>query len=257
MVETEFGTNLWGVAGSGHLMTIVGIDPQQPGSYIVDDPAGNYFASPTGHYKSSSYGYGVDYPKAWVLAFVTNTEGRGMIELGSRTSNSAPPPPPGTTEAKSSGTTTSGGGTSSTPAGPAPINYVAANNAVRASAAQIRALLKGAMVPTGKSAHIASLKKHLGFALSFHAPEAGVVTINWYELPRGASLTIKTKPKALLVARGQLSFSAAATRLVAMHLTMAGAHLLKHAHHLALTASGSFTPRGGASIDTARAFVLQ
>ena len=113
------------------------------------------------------------------------------------------------------------------------------------------------MCRVASPAHIASLKKHLGFALSFHAPQAGVVTINWYELPRGASLTIKTKPKALLVARGQLGFAAAGTRLVAMHLTMAGAHLLEHAHHLALTASGSFTPRGGASIATTRTFVLK
>jgi hypothetical protein len=239
VLDTQFGANLWGVASSGHVMTIVGIDPQQPGSYIVDDPAGNYFSAPTGHYKSSSYGYGVDYPKAWVLAFATNTEGRGLIELGSRTSSS---PPPSSNNTGPTGT---------------PTNVVAANNALRASAAQIRSLLKGAIVPSGKSAHITSLKKRLGFVLNFHAPEAGVVTIGWYELPRGARLSTKTKPKPLLVARGQLSFTAAGTRTIAMHLTMAGSHLLKHAHQLTLTARGSFTPRGAASVTTTRTFVLK
>lgn len=246
VLETALGTNEWGLEGAAHVVLIVGIDPQQPGSYIVDDPAGNYFSSPTGHYMSNSYGYSVDYPKGWVLAYAT---GRGMIEVGSPASNAAPPAPV-STETKTSATTTSTSGSPGT-------SDVAGKTATHFSAAQIRTLLKGAIVPSGKSAHIASLKKHLGFALSFHAPEAGVVTINWYELPRGASLTIKTKPRPLLVARGQLSFAAAGTRLVAMHLTMAGAHLLKHAHHLALTASGSFTPRGGASIDTTRAFVLK
>ena len=98
MLETGLGANRWGLEGAAHVVLIVGIDPQQPGSYVVDDPAGNYFSSPEGHYTSGSYGYGVDYPKDWVLAYAT---GRGMIEVGSRTPNTAPPAP--VSETKSSG----------------------------------------------------------------------------------------------------------------------------------------------------------
>jgi hypothetical protein len=254
VLETELGINEWGLAGGGHVVLIVGIDPQQPGSYIVDDPAGNYFSSPTGHYKSSSYGYGVDYPKDWVLAYAT---GGGLIEFGSRTSNSEPPGP---TEPKTPATTTTTtvtGSTATPTTTTTPTNIVASHIVSRLSAAQIRALLRGQITPTGRLAGIASLKKRGGFTLSFHSGEAGVVTVSWYELPRGARLTIKTKPKPVLVARGRLSFSAAATRPIAIRLTMAGAQLLKHARQLALTASGSFAPRGAAAVTATRAFVLR
>ncbi len=46
VVETAFGTSEWGRAGSGHMLLITGVDPQRPYDYLVDDPAGNYFASP-------------------------------------------------------------------------------------------------------------------------------------------------------------------------------------------------------------------
>jgi len=88
VVETALGTGEWGKAGSGHMLLITGVDTQRPGNYVVDDPAGNYFSSstspssPASHYGVGRYGYGVDYPKAWVLAYAANTFGRGMIEVG-------------------------------------------------------------------------------------------------------------------------------------------------------------------------------
>jgi hypothetical protein len=390
-LDTELGTDEWGRTGGGHVILIIGIDPQQPGSYIVDDPAGNYFASPTGHYGSGSYGYGVDYPKAWVLAYATNSGGRGLIEFGPHTgdpavidisdaqpgTSSAPtsfylqnaagqrtgwingqavneiansfagentpwsqdvaggemtpesepagpyrrfllvpepttdmtlhvvpgsggkysllaragengedgaddqlqgsspagqdtvvpspalqsiataPLPPTEPKSSTTTTTTTGSTLTTTPPTPTPTNIVAAHILSRLSAAQIRALLRRQITPTGRLAGIASLKKRGGFTLSFHSGEAGVVTVSWYELPRGARLTTKTKPKPVLVARGRLSFSAAATRPIAIRLTMAGAQLLKQSRQLALTASGSFAPRGAAAVTATRAFVLK
>ncbi len=88
-VSTTFGTDEWGKTSGGHMILIVGIDPQQPGEYVVDDPAGNYFSTPTLHYRSGSYGYQVDYPKAWVLAYATNTIGRGFIAFGPHTGDLA------------------------------------------------------------------------------------------------------------------------------------------------------------------------
>ncbi len=88
-ISTAFGADEWGKTSTGHMILIVGIDPQQPGEYIVDDPAGDYFSAPTDHYQAGSYGYQVDYPKAWVLAYSPNAMGRGFIEFGPYTDESA------------------------------------------------------------------------------------------------------------------------------------------------------------------------
>jgi hypothetical protein len=391
-LDTELGTDEWGKTGGGHVILIVGIDPQQPGQYVVDDPAGNYFSSPTGHYASTSYGYGVDYPKAWVLAYATNTLGRGMIAFGPHTGDPAvidisdaepggqdaptsfylqsgsgrrtgwingqpineiansfagqntpwsqdvaggqftpegeaagpfgrflivpeptsdmalhlvggssgkyalvanagnggqpvageqlhgtaaagtdsivaspalqaivKAPAPTATEPHSpsttaNATTNSAGGGSSATSTTGAIG-VASQTVVRLSAAQLRALLRGEIVPPAKSAGIASLKKRGVLSLSFHAPEGGGAVVSWYELALGARLS--AKPKPLLVARGALSFSGASTRRLAMHLTPAGVRLLKRSRRLALTAKGSFAPRGGAVVTATRAFVLK
>ena len=391
-LDTELGTNEWGMTGGGHVILIVGIDPQQPGSYIVDDPAGNYFSAPTGHYGSGSYGYGVDYPKAWVLAYATNTLGRGMIAFGPHTGDpavidisdadpggpgeptsfylqngsgqrtgwvngqpveqiansfagqntpwsqdvaggqltpegeppgpfgrflivpeptsdmalhvvdgssgkyallanagsggqpvaseqlhgssaagldspvtspalqaivKAPSPPstethtPSTPSTSNAGASATGGSTAAGTTGSA---GVAAQTLVRLSAGQLRALLRGEIVPSS-FARIASLKKHGVLSLRFRAGEAGLAVVSWYVLPVHAAHP-SSKPKPLLVARGALSFSAASTRTLSMHLTSAGARLLKRARLLALSASGSFTPRGGAAVTATRSFVL-
>ena len=85
VLSTAFGTNRWGVTGGGHMVAIVGADRR--GNFIVNDPAGNYFSSPRGHYGPGACGYRAVYPHFWLLANVTS---RWMLELGKRTPPSRP-----------------------------------------------------------------------------------------------------------------------------------------------------------------------
>jgi hypothetical protein len=78
LISTDFGTSRWGATGSGHMIVVLGRAPGNPGEYVVDDPAGNYFASPTQHYTVSSCGAAVLYPQSWVYAYTT---GAWYIEL--------------------------------------------------------------------------------------------------------------------------------------------------------------------------------
>jgi hypothetical protein len=80
VVSTAFGTNRWGLTGGGHMVAIVGADRR--GNIIVNDPAGNLFAAPRGHYGPGKCGYRAVYPHFWLLAHVTS---RWMLELGKRT----------------------------------------------------------------------------------------------------------------------------------------------------------------------------
>jgi hypothetical protein len=54
------------------------------------------------------------------------------------------------------------------------------------------------------------------------AVEAGTVVVNWYQLPAGAKLATKSKPKPVLVASGRLTFSAAGTNTIKLKLTAQG-----------------------------------
>jgi hypothetical protein len=90
VISTAFGGDTWGVTGGGHMIAIVGTDGR--GSFIVEDPAGNYFATPKsgyrtssgggGHYGPGSCGHRAIYPHFWVLAY---TRGRWLMTLGART----------------------------------------------------------------------------------------------------------------------------------------------------------------------------
>ena len=79
LISTDFGTTRWGTTGSGHMLVVLGRAPGNPGEYVVDDPAGNYFSSPTQHYGVSSCGAAVLYPQSWLYAYTT---GAWYIELG-------------------------------------------------------------------------------------------------------------------------------------------------------------------------------
>jgi FG-GAP repeat len=125
------------------------------------------------------------------------------------------------------------------------------------SAAQIAAALAGGIVPSGQAAKIAALLKHGSFAAKFAAPEAGLATISWFEVPPGAKLAKKAKPKPVLVASGRLSFTAPGSGLLKLKLTNAGKRLLKHAKRLKLVARGSFTPSSGSAVTATRTFLLK
>jgi hypothetical protein len=81
--------------------------------------------------------------------------------------------------------------------------------------------------------------------------------IDWYEVPRGAKLAKRTKPKPVLVAVGQRTFYTAGTATIKIHLTATGKRLLKHARRLTLTAKGTFTPTGKTPISAPKAFVRE
>jgi hypothetical protein len=79
LISTDLGTERWGATGDGHMIVVLGRARGNPGEYVVYDPAGNYFASPTRHYRASSCGAAVLYPQSWVYAYTT---GAWYIELG-------------------------------------------------------------------------------------------------------------------------------------------------------------------------------
>jgi hypothetical protein len=116
------------------------------------------------------------------------------------------------------------------------------------------------VLPSGRSARIATLLKGHGCSLSVTAAGAGAVTISWYEVPPGAHLArtarAKTAPRPVLVARGQHRFGAAGVAKVKLTLTAAGARLLEHATKLSLTQQVGFVPAHGPHLTTTRAFHL-
>ena len=132
----------------------------------------------------------------------------------------------------------------------------------KVSAAQVLALMKRQIVPSGKAARIAVLSKRGAYKLVCKALEPGTVVVHWYEVPSGATLATKTKPRPVLIATGRRRFSAAGDATMTIRLTSAGKRLLKHvllshASRLKLTAKGTFTPSGKAPITGTKGFVLK
>jgi hypothetical protein len=125
------------------------------------------------------------------------------------------------------------------------------------SVAQLKALLARQLTPTGKGAKIAALLKGGGLTVPFNAPEAGMLIVQWYQVPLGAKLTKQTKPKSVLIASGKLTFSGAGTGKVKVKLTTRGKHLLRHAKRVSLEAKGAFIPSGGGTVSAVTGFTLR
>jgi hypothetical protein len=120
------------------------------------------------------------------------------------------------------------------------------------TAAQIAAALHTLHGPTGKAAAIASILKHAGVALSFNAPGAGKLTIDWYVAAKHGKKTVKT-----LVAQGKRTITKGKTT-VTIKLTGNGKHLLKHSKRpLKLTMTSTFTPTGGKPTTVSSTFKLK
>jgi hypothetical protein len=122
---------------------------------------------------------------------------------------------------------------------------------------EIAALLAGELAPSGKAARIRALLKRGYFARVMRALEAGTETIDWYRIPRGAKIATAHNVKPMLVAAGAVSFSAAGSAPIKIKLTRAGKRLLRHAKKIALTATGTFTPIGGAPVVGSRSFTIR
>jgi hypothetical protein len=169
-----------------------------------------------------------------------------------------PEPPPTTTPPTSTGggttttTTSTGSPTSSLVLSPPDHPLIAS-----ITSDQIMALLTGELVPSGKSATIAALVKHVGLSMSFTALEAGVLSVQWYDVPPGAKLARQAKP--ILVAAGGLKFQGPEAGLLKLRLTTTGRHMLKRAKRLKLTAQAGFTPGGvgSAAVVARRTFTVK
>jgi hypothetical protein len=117
------------------------------------------------------------------------------------------------------------------------------------TAAQIRALLRTEITPSGKAAKIRRLLKKRGYRLHFRALTAGTAKVRWYRLRKGR--------KPILIATGEHRFAAAGSATFKLKLTAAGRKQLRHAKRLRLTAKGTFTPTPGASVKASRKFTLR
>jgi len=178
----------------------------------------------------------------------------GMLAHFSRVRPSAPPSPP------ESGGGTTGGGTTSGGSG---MNQTTTAGATagphRFSAAELKASLLAQLLPSGKAAKLAKVKRSKGYAQSFKALIAGSLTIDWFFLPKGAHVSAagKHKPKPVLFAVGQVAFAGQLTKTLQVKLTAKALSLLKHRAAVALTAKGMFTPTGGTSVSATKAFQLK
>jgi IPT/TIG domain/Bacterial Ig-like domain len=121
----------------------------------------------------------------------------------------------------------------------------------------VAAFFADQLIPSGRAARIGALLRTGTYSQRLRAPEAGTAVIKWYYLPRGAKLNGKGKHAPVLVASGSLGFRAAGTAVLKIRLTRAGKGLLRHARSIRLTATCTFTPRGGPGVTTSGTFELK
>jgi hypothetical protein len=126
------------------------------------------------------------------------------------------------------------------------------------SISEVQALIGKQLAPSGKAARIASLLKRGVFSTVLKVPEAGTAVMDWYFLPKGASLSGKASSshKAVLVASGDMAVQSATTATIRMRLTALGKRLLRDSKKIRLTAQCVFTPSGAAPITTQKSFEL-
>lgn len=124
------------------------------------------------------------------------------------------------------------------------------------SSAQVAALLGKELMPTGKAATIPALLRAGGLTMSFKALEAGTLSVQWYEVPSGATLATHSKAKAVLIASGQVSFTGAGIGKIKIRLSAQGKKLLRHGKTVKVEAKGVFRPRGGVAVDSVMWFVV-
>jgi alpha-tubulin suppressor-like RCC1 family protein len=105
---------------------------------------------------------------------------------------------------------------------------------------------------SGKAGKIGAILKH-GFTVSFTAPGKGVLTIQWFFVPKGAHVA---KARPVLIASGHQSFSAAGKKNLTVKLTAGGHRLLKESKRFKLTAEGTFTPAGARAVSVTKALTL-
>jgi hypothetical protein len=127
--------------------------------------------------------------------------------------------------------------------------------------AQIRSSLGMQLGMKGRQIKLKTLRKRRGYAYGFTALTPGALTIDWYYLPPGARLArgghTALSARPVLFASGSAIFATAGSKKVTLRLTLAGRELLHDRKRIALSAVGSFTPRGKRAITATRSFSLR
>ena len=119
--------------------------------------------------------------------------------------------------------------------------------------AQITAALHKLQLPAGKTGTIASILKHAGIAVSFTAPGAGKLTIDWYLVVKHGKKTVRT-----VVAKGTRTITKQGKTSVTIKLTAKGKQLFKHLKKtLKLTMTSGFAPAGGKPTTVSRTLKLK
>jgi hypothetical protein len=120
---------------------------------------------------------------------------------------------------------------------------------------EVSAFFAEELGPHGSGARIGTILKKGLYAQTIKAPEAGTATIGWYYQPPAAKHG-KKKAKPVLLATGQVTFSAAGSKTLTLRLTKAGRTLLKRSKHLKITVTCSFRAAGGTLVTVSGNFRL-
>lgn len=113
---------------------------------------------------------------------------------------------------------------------------------------------------SGKAATLPMILKHNGYHVSFSAPSAGKLVLDWYYLAKGAHLpatVAKARPTPVLITRLNAVFHKPGVAKLTIRLTAAGKKLIRHNTKLRLTAEAMFTPTHGTPITKKRALTLK
>ncbi|HSZ05899.1 MAG TPA: Ig-like domain-containing protein [Solirubrobacteraceae bacterium] len=111
--------------------------------------------------------------------------------------------------------------------------------------------------PSGPQARIGALLRHGGYRERFKAPEAGTLTIEWYQVRHGQKIGGAGKHAPTLVATGRVVTKAAGTVTLSIRLTAAGRKLLRHTKGITLSDACTFTPAGGGPVTSTGTFQLR
>jgi trimeric autotransporter adhesin len=170
----------------------------------------------------------------WVT--VTNSVG----ESSATSAGVKVPVPPGGNQgnggsgsSSAGGTTTSGSNGQTSQSGPSP--------------AAIQAALAATLSFKGSSPTISALLKTGSYSLSFTAPGAGILTIQWTSTNAQASKHTKRRAKPVVVASGSGTFSSSERGTVKLHLTAVGRKLLKKSKVLSVVEVATFKPSRGSA----------
>ncbi len=115
------------------------------------------------------------------------------------------------------------------------------------SAAELERLLARQLVPSGRAASLAALRRRGGLNMRFALPRAGTLTVKWY-LASPGSKHGKAKRKPTLLAVGHATLAASKPTTLSLHLTPQARRLLRHARKVRVRAKATFSVGAGAIV---------